>query len=164
MNTFLALSIIGAGFFSVALAILIAKFGVPKSLSESFYNLGGRKGKGYLFYLMLAITVFLLIAPLVEAAQYWGFLTAASLAFVGAAAAFKDDKTQKIVHITSALLSALCACFTLYTMGELIVLIPVIIIVVTSALLTKTVKQSLTFWMEMIPMYSIFTGLIIYFL
>lgn len=154
----------GVGFFSTALAILIARFGIPRSLSQSYYNLGGKEGKGYLFYLMIVITVFLLISPLVEAAQYWGFLTAASLAFVGAAAAFKDNITQRIVHITSALLSALCAGFTLYRMDKLIVLIPVIIIVVTAALSTKTVKKSIIFWMEMIPIYSIFTGLITYFL
>lgn len=164
MNTYLALSIIGVGFFSIALAILITLFGIPKSLSESFYNLGGKKGKGYLFYLMLVITVFLLIAPLVEAAQYWGFLTAVSLAFVGAAAAFKDDKVQKIVHITSAALSGVCAGFTLYTMHELLMLIPVIIVIVIAAILTKTWKKSLTFWIEMIPMYSVFAGLIAYFL
>lgn len=164
MNTFLTLSIIGAVFFTIALAILIALYGIPTSLSESFYNLGGRTGKGYLFYAMLVITVFLLMAPLVEAANSIGFLTAASLAFVGAAAAFKSDKTQFLIHVISAGLCASMACLTLLKIDKLIILLPIGSIVILSAILTKTIKKSYIFWLEMIPMYSIFVALISYFL
>lgn len=163
MNTFLMLSIIGAVFFSTALAILLILYGIPTSLSESFYNLGGRYGRGYLFYLMLVITVFLLIIPLVESAQVLGFLTATSLAFVGAAAAFKSDKVQLLVHVGAALLSAIMACLTLVTIGQIAMVIPVSIVVLISALLTRTIKKSCIFWLEMIPLYSIFIGLISYF-
>ena len=163
MNTFLTLSIIGASFFTIALIILIILYGIPSSLSESFYNLGGRNGKGYLFYLMLVITVLLLIAPLVEAAGGFGFATAAALAFVGAAAAFKDDKITKIVHISSAALSGLFSLITLFKMKELILVVPVIIGILLLAFFTKTIKSSRIFWIEMVAFYSIFVGLIVYF-
>lgn len=163
MNTFLTLSIIGAAFFSIALAILIILYGIPESLSQSYYNLGGNKGKGYLFYLMLVITVFLLIAPLTEAAKFFGFMTGFFLAFVGAAAAFKDDKVQHIVHVSSAVLSSVFAGLTLFKIEQLLWLIPVGIIIIILASLTKTWKKSIVFWSEMLPIYSTFAGLITYF-
>lgn len=163
MNTFLTLSIIGSVFFSTALAILLILYGIPKSLSESFYNLGGRGGRGYLFYLMLVITVFLLVFPLVESAGALGFFTAASLAFVGAAAAFKSDKSQLLIHVISAILCASMACLTLFKINKLIILLPVGLVVIAAAILSRSVKKSYKFWLEMIPMYSIFAALISYF-
>ena len=163
MNTFLALSVLGSLVFTISLIILITLFGIPKSLSQSFYNLGGRDGKGYLFYLMILSTVFLLIFPLVEAAQAAGFICGASLLFVGAAAAFKDDKTAKWIHISSALLSFVMAVVTLLKIGELICVAPITLLVIILGVATMTIKDCKIFWLEMIPMYSIFTGLIAYF-
>ena len=157
----LTLSIISPIFFSIGLLLLILNFGIQPSLSENYYRLKEKK-LGVLFYAYLVITALLLIAPLCEYGGIFGFLTAAGLCFVGAAAAFKDDKTQRKVHVGGAIASAGGAVGTLIKIKMIkytLIVVPVIILI---AALTKKIKTSYIFWLEMCAFYSLFLGMIIF--
>ena len=166
MNTYLLLSIAGAVFFSVCLALLIIKFGIPESLSDSYYNLGGKQGKGILLYGILAITAFTMLAPLVEAARIWGFLCAASLLFVGAAPAFKKDGSgslDPIIHIVSTIVCAACSLAVLIRINLWWMGIITLAIAAGLAIWTKTYKKCYIFWLEMAAFYGLFAGIITHF-
>lgn len=164
MSVYLILSIIGTIFFSIGLGLFIYWFKIPPSLSETYYNLEKKhKGWGAFFYVFLVITVFILIAPMVEVAKVWGFLSAVSLGFVGAAAAFKS-KHEGVIHVTATILSAIGALVTIIITGKWWVIFPVLAIVIALAYWTKTYKSSLVFWLEMVAFYSLFFSLIIFFI
>jgi len=166
MNTYLLLSIIGAAFFSVCLALLIIKFGIPESLSDSYYNLGGKEGKGILLYGMLVITAFLMLAPMIEAAGVWGFLCGAALCFVGAAPAFKKDGSgslDPIIHIVSTIICATCSLAVLIKINLWWMAIITLGIAIGLAFWTKTVKKCYVFWLEMAAFYGLFAGVITHF-
>ena len=144
--------------------MLMMCFGIPSSLSESYYILEKEsKDLGALFYLFLLITVFVLVIPMIEATGFWGFICGAGLLFVGAAPAFKSDD-QKYIHIIGAAVSAISAFIQLIVMHKLLCLLPVIVIVTILSLVTKTYKSSLVFWLEMIAFYSLFPGLILFYI
>lgn len=155
------LTIIGSVLFSVGLLMLIQNFNIQSSLSENYYRLKD-KNIGYLFYIYLVFTSLLLVAPLCEFAGIFGFLSAAGLMFVGAAAAFKDDKTQRRVHEVGALISASGAIATLIKLGTIKYAIYVIPVMLLFALFTKTIKSSYIFWLEMCAFYSLFVGLLVF--
>jgi len=164
MNTYLILSIIGTLFFSAGLALFIYWFKLPPSLSETYYNLEKKhKNWGMMFYGYLTITVFILIAPAVEAAGLWGFLCAAAACFIAAAPRFKE-KDQALVHIISTIISAGSSLIALIVMHKLWVAAIVTAIVIGLAIWTKTYKSSLVFWLEMMAFYSLFIALIIFFI
>ena len=163
MSTYLVLTIIGSLWFSIGLAIFLRLFNIPPSLSETYYNLEKtRKKNGAFFYLYLIVTVFLLLPPMVQVAQYWGFLCGVGLAFVGAAPAFKSD--QKYIHFIGAIVSAISSIFILIVIKKWWVLFIITAIVAGLSIWTKTYKSSLTFWLEMIAFYSLFLGLLIFFI
>ena len=157
----LTLSIIGIIWFILGLIYLLYNFNIQPSLSQNYYCLKERN-KGHWFYLYLIITVFLLIYPLCNIAGGFGFMTCAGLAFVGAAAAFEDDKTQFKVHVTGAAVSATGAILTLFTMGLLKVVLITLPIALILSLITKTFRTSYVFWLEMVAFFSLFTGLILF--
>lgn len=164
MNTYLILSIVGTAFFSAVLALFIIWFKLPPSLSETYYNLEKKhKGWGAFFYVYLVVTVFILIAPAVEAAGLWGFLCAAAACFIGAAPRFKE-KDQALIHVVSTIISAVSSVIALIVMHKLWVAAIIAAIVIGLAIWTKTYKSSLVFWLEMMAFYSLFIGLIIFFI
>lgn len=167
MTTYLVLSIIGMAWFSAGLALLLNKFGIPPSLSESYYNIGGKQGKGYLFYLYLAVTVFVMLAPMVEAAQYWGFLCGVGLLFVGAAPAFKRDNDDRgslepIIHPIGAAVCGLSSLMVLINVTMWWWAIITLAICGFLAWKTETVKSSYVYWIEMTAFYALFAGMITY--
>lgn len=165
MTIYLSLAIAGAAWFSLCLGILLSKFGIPPSLSESYYNLGGKDGKGYLFYIMLLVTVFLMITPMVQAAGGWGFLCGLGLLFVGAAPAFKGDSgIDKILHPVGAIACAASAALILIHIGEWGWLVASAFFAWGIAYATMTMRQCYIFWLEMAAFYGLFAGVIVHFL
>ena len=160
----LTLSIIGISFFSIILGFLIYKFGIPESLSQTYYNLENyKKDIGILFYLYLVVTVFILAIPMIEAAKIWGFISCIGLLFVGAAPAFKE-KHQKYIHVCGAALAALGSIILLITINKWIYSFIILAIILILSLSTKTLKQSIVFWLEMLAFYSLFLGLILFYI
>lgn len=115
------------------LAFVVAKFGIPKSISESYYLLGKM---GWMFQITLFVTAFLVIPSLIDAStentQFLAFLACAGLLFVGAAPLFKREFDKKVHFIAAVLccgslvlwqvfnsswvIPALCFCFACYPM------------------------------------------------
>ena len=164
MSIYLILSLVGAAVFSLGVAAVVLRFGIPPSLSETFYLLGGRKGKGFIFYLWLAVVVFVMLIPMVQAAGYWGFLCGVGLLFVGAAPAFKDEGAERFIHPVSALLCAFSAVMQLVKIHEWGWMLVSAFFAWCVAYVTMTMRKSYIFWLEMTAFYGLFAGMIVHYL
>jgi hypothetical protein len=116
--------------FAVYVAAIVWQFGVPDSISESFYRLEGRKRNlGCLFTLWcwaVAFTVAAMMFPLSEG-QWWQFLglfAGGGLGFTGTAPLFKSH--EKAIHYVSAGVCAVSALAWMILAGYAFV--PVIVL------------------------------------
>lgn len=148
-------------------AIAIAIFGVPESLSNTYYLWKEKNGKGWLFCLMMYIVVALMMPAWITISegsnfQFLAFLAPASLMFVGTAPRFKDFSLENKVHTYSAYLAAACSLLWvgLVTPYWWVILIWLGLI---SGVLTITKTYScLIYWLETIAFGATFTSTIIY--
>lgn len=90
--------------FAIYIFWIIAKFGIQPSISDSFYALQNKYGKGsfmpWVFWLFL-INVAWPIFPLMNFNGF-SFFVMAGIILVGAAARFKEDKETETPHIIGA--------------------------------------------------------------
>lgn len=167
--TLLTISIIAAIAIYLAYnAISLALFGIPKSLSDTYYLWKEHNGKGYLFSLMMyAVVTFMMPAWITMSEgsdfQFLAFLAPAAIAFVGTAPRFKDTNLENHVHMTSAYLAAAFALLwvALVTPYWWVILIWLCIVAAISVL-TSSYKTALVYWLETIAFGSTFTATIIY--
>ena len=145
-------------------------FGVPKSLSATYYLYKEQnESLKVLFPAMITMLCIFLIPCWLEISegsnfQFLSFLSAGSLLFVGASPAVDSNKLEGYIHKTSAYL---CAAFAilwiiLVTPYWYILLIVTAIILVI-AFLTKTLKSSNVYWLEMIVFISTFISITAYY-
>lgn len=173
--TILTLTIIGMVLFTIYNVCIVSKFGIPVSLSDSFYLLNGvKKGLGFIFTAMMVSMAFCLMPgwlEITETITSWSknftalpFLAAAGIAFVGAAPAFRKNEVEKLVHGISAYLAAafsiLWICIVCYEVA-LIVLPISVFVIVALGLSTKTLKSSKIYWLEMLAFLSTFATILI---
>lgn len=173
--TILILTLIGIFFFTVYNIVILYKFGVPVSLSDSFYLLNGtKKGLGFLFTAMMVSMAFCLMPgwlEITETITSWSsnftalpFLAAAGIAFVGAAPAFRKNEVEKLVHGISAYLAAAFAilwiCIVCYEVAMIVMPISIFLILAIS-LFTKTLKACKIYWLEMLAFISTFATILI---
>ena len=166
--TLTTISIIVATAIYVAYnAIAIAIFGVPESLSNTYYLWKEKNGKGWLFCLMMYLVVALMMPAWISLSeggnfQFLAFLAPASIAFVGTAPAFLSSDLEGKVHTISAILAAVCSlawvCIVTPYWWSIICFTGIVALAVT---LTKTLK-SYTYWLETIAFASTFYSAIIY--
>lgn len=109
----MCLVIIALVVFLAYLVGVVCLFGIPASISDTYYLLEKkRKGLGWLFTVMCWIVGGLLLPALLnitsESFQFTAFLSCAGLIFVGAAPQFKLQLTG-IVHYSSA---GVCVMFS----------------------------------------------------
>lgn len=167
--TLTTISIIAATAIYLAYnAISLALFGIPKSLSDTYYLWKEHNGKSYLFSLMMyAVVAFMMPAWITMSEgsdfQFLAFLAPAAIAFVGTAPRFKDTTLENHVHMTSAYLAAAFALawVALVTPYWWVILIW-LCIVACLAVLTSSYKTALVYWLETIAFGSTFTATIIY--
>mgnify|MGYP006991658561 CR=1 FL=1 len=173
MNAFI-LTLVGMLVFAVYNTFVLRKFGVPQSLSDSFYLWNGvKKGLGYLFTLMMFAMAFCLMPGwlgITEVITSWShnltmlpFLAAASIAFVGAAPMFKDSTLENKVHTISAYLAAAFSiiwCSVVCYSVAWITIPAAAIFVLIAAAATKTIRSSKIYWLEMIAFLSTFATII----
>ena len=167
--TLTTISIIIATIIYVAYnAISLALFGIPESLSNTYYLWKERSNKGYLFCLMMYLVVALMMPAwltLSEASnfQFLAFLAPMSIAFVGTAPRFKDDKLEGNVHSISAVIAAACslAWVALITPYWWVILIWLGLIAMCS-ILTSSYKTAYVYWLEQVAFGATFTSTIIY--
>jgi hypothetical protein len=138
-----------AGFLAYVIFI-VATFGVPASVSDSFYLLNEKKKDlGYLFTLwcyLTGITAIILMAPVLEDEwfQAVGFFPGAALCFVGTAPLFKKDRQHKI-HVRSAFVCAVSALLWIVLSGYWLAPVTLLLPAVIAA---KKWPQSIVFWAE----------------
>lgn len=125
MTTLIIISLV---IFFVYITITYAWFGIPYSISDTYYKLENRKkGAGMLFSTMCVLVGSLLLPALLdmtqESYQFTVFLACAGLIFVGAAPQFKLSLTNT-VHYGSAVV---CVIFSQIWVGLMAwwVLLPV---------------------------------------
>lgn len=149
-------------------AIAIAIFGIPESLSNTYYLWKERNGKGYLFCLMMyAVVAFMMPEWLTlsegSTFQFLAFLAPMAIAFVGTAPRFKNDKLEGNVHSISAVIAAACslswvALVTPYWWSILIWLGYISL----ASIFTSSYKTCLVYWLEQVAFLSTFTAAITY--
>lgn len=167
--TLTTISIIVATCIYVAYnAISLALFGVPESLSNTYYLWKERSNKGWLFPLMMYAVVALMMPAWITLSegsdfQFLAFLAPAAIAFVGTAPAFKSDDLENVVHTTAAIVAAICslAWVAVITPYWWIILVWFGFIALASVL-TSSYKTCLVYWLEQVAFGATFTSAILY--
>lgn len=149
-------------------------FGIPKSLSETFY-LWDRKIKklGYCFTgMMFTMAMSLLPAwlDLGEVISAWSthlqplaFFTCAAIAFVGAAPAFRANKLEGTVHKVAAIVAAACSMIWCLVVCWNIMYTPLGVagLIAAIGVITKTWKSATVYWLEMMAFGATFITVIV---
>ena len=162
------LIIIAVCIYAVYNAVALAFFGVPESLSNTYYLYQDKCNKGWLFCAMMYLVVAFMMPAWItmsegSAFQFLSFLAPASLMFVGTAPRFKDSDMENKVHSVAAIVAAICSLLwvglvTPYWWTILVWLG----IEAAFAVFTKTWKSGLVYWLETIAFGATFTSTIIY--
>ena len=159
-----AFSIIGICLFCLYVVITTWLFFIPESLSSSYYLWKTAKSP---FRFFLIVTSLLLAAPMIALGkesiwQFTGFLAPACLMFTGVAADFKNKELiDRWVHPLCAVICAISSIVWICCIAEMpLFLLTSFIICGIMALVTRTVKKSYIFWLEMSCFLSIFCCLI----
>jgi hypothetical protein len=156
--------------FFIYNAIALLLFGVPKSLSMTYYLFKDRVDTlKWLFPSMMTLLAVFLMPCWLEISegspfQFTAFLSAAGVLFVGAAPAFKSSSLENMVHQVSAYICAAAAIawICLVTPYWWIILI-VLAVIALLAYVTKTIKSSYIYWLEMVAFISTFISIVAYY-
>ena len=167
--TLTTISIIAATAIYLAYnAICLALFGVPESLSNTYYLYKEKCNKGWLFPLMMYLVVALMMPAWISLSegsnfQFLAFLAPASLLFVATAPAFKSDDIENVVHTTAAAMAATysLAWVALVTPYWWVMLIWLGFIALAS-IFTSSYKTAYVYWLEQVAFGSTFTAAIMY--
>lgn len=167
--TLTTISIIVATAIYVAYnAVSLAIFGVPESLSNTYYLYKEKCNKGWLFCLMMYAVVALMMPTWISLSegsnfQFLAFLAPASIMFVGTAPRFKDSQLESRVHTVSAYIAAACSLLwvALVTPYWWVMLIWLGFIALAS-IFTSSYKTCLVYWLEQVAFGSIFTAAIMH--
>lgn len=151
--------------------VALVLFGVPKSLSMTYYLFKDRvDSMKWLFPSMMALLTLFLMPCWLEISegsdfQFTAFLSSAGILFVGGAPAFKSSSLENAVHQFSAYFAAAAAIawICLVTPYWWIILI-VLGIIAALAVVTKTWKTSYIYWLEMVAFVSTFISMIAYYI
>ena len=94
--------------------------------------------------------------------QFLGFFTPVYLIAVSLTPKWASDPNEHKYHVIFASLCALCAfLYIILTLHQIWVLVGVLLIIGIVAVLTKTYKTNLVFWLEMIMFLGMYLSLII---
>lgn len=169
MEWTLILVLIAFAIYALYNVIVVSTLGLPWSLSETFYKLKEKKEWFKIFFpMMMMVTSWLLLPAWLEISasthlEFLAFLAAAGIMFTGAAPAFKQHKLENMVHTLSALISVLLAILWIIFVSKLWwVLIAWLVLIALVAVITKTWKTSLIFWLETVVFLATFTSIILY--
>lgn len=140
------------------LCYVVAKFGIPKSISDTYYLLGKQ---GWLFQLALAATAFCVVPSLIDAStentKFLAFLGCAGLLFVSAAPLFKLELEGK-VHFTSAYIC--CGSLVLWQVFNTSWIIPLSCFALVAIPMIKDKKYM--WWLEIATIVSAYVSLVFF--
>lgn len=157
-----AAAIIGIVLFVLYVGGCVAAFGIPASLSDTYYLLGGEKRYGHAFSLTMFAVVMLILAywftitP--ESFRFLVFLSSGGLMLVGAAPLFKGSDSGW--HSAFAVLCAVSALAWSLLTGHLWCLVGATALMSGIGAATRTIRESRTFWLEMVAFATVFASLI----
>lgn len=171
--TYLILASVGILLFIIYNIVAISLFGMPSSLSNTYYYFNNKwPNSGWAFTAMMWTVCGLLIAPWMEVTQVissWSqylsilpFATVGTLLFVGTAPNFRDGGLPHDVHMTCAKLAAVFALLWVAVVcWKIMYIIPAWILLCGGiAHLTKTAKSGRDWWLEMCAFGPTFTAII----
>jgi hypothetical protein len=150
--------IITKGFFDLFICAMVVAFGVPYSISDTFYLMNAKKRNlGYLFTVWAALTGIAVAAMMFELSvgqwyQFLGLFAGGALGFVGAAPLFKGH--EKKIHYTAAGVCAVAAVVWMVATGYWFVPATTLATCGVITMLTKTRKYM--FWFEVVMFVSMF--------
>ena len=150
--------------------ISIHLFGVPESLSATYYLFQEKKSWMKIFFPITMILSAVLLMPawleitLGNPFQFLVFIAVASIIFTGAAPAFQKSVMELKIHTISALISAFSAIMWIILGSGTWYSLPIwFSVIALIAILTKTVKTSKVYWIETAAFLATFTSIIAYF-
>lgn len=150
--------------------VALVLFGVPKSLSMTYYLFKDRvESMKWLFPAMMTLLTFFLMPCWLEISegsdfQFTAFLSAAGILFVGGAPAFKSSSLENAVHQFSAYFAAAAAIAWICLVTPYWYIVPIVFgIIAALAIVTKTVKSSYIYWLEMVAFISTFAAILAYY-
>ena len=150
--------------------VALALFGVPKSLSMTYYLYKERKNAlRVLFPAMIALLCTFLIPCWLELSegsnfQFLAFLAPAALMFVGFTPAFKDADMYNTIHNIAAYTCAVFALLWIILVTPYWYVILIVLgVIALAAILTKTWATCYIYWLEMVAFVSLFVSIILYY-
>ena len=139
--------------FTLYIAYIMARYGVRKSISESFYRLKYKK----IFPLIIwGFTIPIMLhtgTPIM-------FIACSLICFIGAAPAFKSDIIEHRVHMFGAFGGILTAFASLVFEFDMIWIF-IIFVFATTFLFTMRFAIKYIWWIEVVAFYLIIIGLLI---
>ena len=137
------LAIISAILFAIYLILMAKLHGIQPSISDNYYV----SKHPWTFTLAMWAVAFMMLPPILSATtetfQFAAFLSCAGIAFVGAAAAYKQSMTNT-VHIAGAVTAALFAIVWAYTICPPLPTIAIL----TAAYILIAVRRHKVYWAE----------------
>lgn len=129
--------------FATYLIIMAKNYGIQPSISDNYYV----SKHPWTFTIAMWTVAFTMLPPMLSATtetfQFAAFLSCAGIAFVGAAAAYKQQLTNT-VHIAGAITSALFAIVWAYTICPPLPTIAIL----TAAYILLAVRRHKIYWAE----------------
>lgn len=157
--------------FAIYNIIVLMLFGVPKSLSMTYYLFKSRQNSLKIMFPTMVVLLCILLIPcwltLSEGSnfQFLSFLAPMALMFVGFTPLFNDADMHKMIHDIAAYSCVVFALLwiILVTSYWYIILI-VFILISIIAIATKTWKTCYTYWLEIVVFISSFVSIIVYYI
>ena len=152
-------------FFSMAvlfgyLAFVVAKFGIPPSISESYYLLC-KGSNGIWFQIALLLTAFSIAPVLIHSSsqntQFLAFIPCAALAFVAVSPMFKMELEGKVHHVSAYVC---CGGLVLWQVFNASWIVPAACFVLS--VFPIVVDKRYIWWMEIAAIVSIYVSLIFF--
>ena len=169
----LILACVAISIFVVYNIVLICMYGIPQSLSHTFYYLKEDGKWPWIFTIMMWVVCGMLIWPWIiinEGISSWShyldflpFITCASLLFSSLAGNARDNETTKQVHLIGARIAAAAAILWIcICCWKIMYVIPIwILICGILAHGTKTAKFARDYWIEWVAFGPTFTAIIV---
>ena len=137
------LAIISAILFATYLFLMAKLHGVQPSVSDNYYV----SKHSWTFTLAMWTVAFMMLPPMLSATtetfQFTAFLSCAGIAFVGAAAAYRQSLSNT-VHTIGAVIAALFAVIWAYTICPPLPTIAIL----TAAYILIAVRRNKVYWAE----------------
>ena len=150
--------------------VVIHLFGIPRSLSETYYLYKNKKELLKNLFPITMVGLALLLAPawleitFGNSFQFLAFLAIGSIIFTGAVPTFKNSTMEDKIHSISALFSAICSILWVIFGCRMWFFIPMwLLICVLISVLTKSWNKAKVFWIETMVFLTTFTSIIAYY-